>query len=94
MEREIRLPERQLLAAVLKRALFDYFGGRREERESARQWFFGEENSEELFSFAWVCAQLDISPDEFVDRISTVRPRGSQKAQEWWYNLRFQFDRN
>jgi hypothetical protein len=58
-------PERNLLAAVLARAICDAFGTAHCERHivrSARQWLFGKLNSKEVFSFAWVAVHLDLDP--------------------------------
>lgn len=97
LENESKNPERHLLTAVVKRALFDYFGGDKDERQMARDWLF-EENStfdRELiaeaqlpaFSFKWICFQLDINPDQFLNRIQGLHPRGQKRTQEWWYQL-------
>ncbi len=58
-------PERNLLAAVLARAICDAFGTAHCERHivrSARQWLFGKLNTTKPFSFAWVCLHLDLDP--------------------------------
>ncbi len=57
--------ERNLLAAVLARAICDAFGTAHCERHvvrSARQWLFGKLEPKEPFSFAWVCIHLDLDP--------------------------------
>lgn len=58
-------PERNLLAAVLARAICDAFGTAHCERHivrSARQWLFGKLTPTKPFSFAWVCLHLDLEP--------------------------------
>ncbi|MGI6681393.1 MAG: hypothetical protein ACOX3T_07950 [Bdellovibrionota bacterium] len=58
-------PERNLLAAVLSRAICDAFGSARCERHvirSARQWIFSELTPKVPFSFAWIALQLDLDP--------------------------------
>ena len=58
-------PERNLLAAVLARAICDAFGTAqcdRHEVRSARQWLFGKLTPKKPFSFAWVAIQLDLNP--------------------------------
>lgn len=58
-------PERNLLAAVLARAICDAFGTAHCERHvvrSARQWLFGKLQITKPFSFAWVCMYLDLDP--------------------------------
>jgi len=58
-------PERNLLAAVLARAICDAFGSAqcdRHEVRSARQWLFGQLTPKLPFSFAWVALHLDLEP--------------------------------
>jgi hypothetical protein len=58
-------PERNLLAAVLARAICDAFGTAHCERHvvrSARQWLFGKLTPKKAFSFAWVALHLDLDP--------------------------------
>jgi hypothetical protein len=62
--REVK-PERNLLAAVLARAICDAFGSAQCDRHvvrSARQWLFGPLDSSKAFSFAWVVQHLDLEP--------------------------------
>ncbi len=57
--------ERNLLAAVLARAICDAFGSAHCERHivrSARQWLFGKLTPKRPFSFAWVALHLDLEP--------------------------------
>ena len=58
-------PERNLLAAVLSRAICDAFGDAQVDRHvarSARQWLFGMLTPSKAFSFAWVAIHLDFDP--------------------------------
>ena len=58
-------PERNLLAAVLARAICDAFGSAQCDRHvvrSARQWLFGALTPTRAFSFAWVAQHLDLEP--------------------------------
>lgn len=58
-------PERNLLAAVLARAICDAFGSAQCDRHvvrSARQWLFGALRPTRAFSFAWVSQHLDLEP--------------------------------
>lgn len=62
--REVK-PERNLLAAVLARAICDAFGSAQCDRHvirSARQWLFGALTPKKAFSFAWVAQHLDLDP--------------------------------
>ncbi|MCS6892952.1 MAG: hypothetical protein NZO16_00035 [Deltaproteobacteria bacterium] len=59
--------ERNLLAAVLARAICDAFGSADVEkhvRRTARQWIFGTKDSNNPFCFEWVCHSLEIDPQE------------------------------
>lgn len=58
-------PERNLLAAVLARAICDAFGSAQCDKHivrSARQWLFGPLTPARAFSFAWVSQHLDLDP--------------------------------
>lgn len=65
-------PERNLLAAVLARAICDAFGTAHCERHivrSARQWLFGKLTPTRPFSFAWVALHLDLEPLSLQDSL-------------------------
>lgn len=65
-------PERNLLAAVLARAICDAFGTAHCERHivrSARRWIFGKLTPKESFSFAWVAIHLDLNPVELQNNL-------------------------
>lgn len=65
-------PERNLLAAVLARAICDAFGTAHCERHivrSARQWLFGKLTPKKSFSFAWVALHLDLDPISLQDSL-------------------------
>lgn len=65
-------PERNLLAAVLARAICDAFGTAHCERHivrSARQWLFGKLTPKRPFSFAWVALHLDLDPISLQDSL-------------------------
>ncbi|MDR2337800.1 MAG: hypothetical protein LBE20_04020 [Deltaproteobacteria bacterium] len=58
-------PERNLLSAVLSRAILDAFGSAQCDKHivrSARQWLFGPLTPLKAFSFAWVSKHLDLDP--------------------------------
>ena len=77
-------PERNLLAAVLARAICDAFGTAHCERHvvrSARQWLFGRLNLKKPFSFAWVCMYLDLDPLSLQDCLRTYEGN-PEKLQE------------
>jgi len=65
-------PERNLLAAVLARAICDAFGTAHCERHivrSARQWLFGKLTPKKPFSFAWLALHLDLDPISLQDSL-------------------------
>lgn len=65
-------PERNLLAAIMARAICDAFGTAHCERHlvrSARCWLFAEINLKRPFSFGWVCRELDLNPNELQDKL-------------------------
>jgi len=64
--------ERNLLAAVLARAICDAFGTAHCERHvvrSARQWLFGKLTPKEPFSFAWIALHLDLEPEQLQESL-------------------------
>jgi hypothetical protein len=67
-------PERNLLAAMLRRALFDFTNGSSEEQVAATEWFF-DGLTHEPFSFAWVCTHLNLDPESIQKRMKTLRSR-------------------
>jgi len=72
-----RIPERHLLVAILRRALFDYVQGSGEEKVAARDWLF-DEDQHTLFSFRWICTQLEIDAGSILFRL---KRRGGRKVQ-------------
>lgn len=59
----LRTPERNLLAAVLARAICDAFGSSFADSgtiRSAKRWLASEEIHD--FSFFWVCQNLELDP--------------------------------
>ncbi len=77
-------PERNLLAAVLSRAICDAFGTAHCERHivrSARQWLFGKLKPKKAFSFAWVCLHLDLDPIELQQTLRSYE-KNPENVQE------------
>jgi len=74
-------PERNLLAAVLARAICDAFGTAHCERHvvrSARQWLFGKLTPKRSFSFAWVALHLDLDPISLQHTLRTYEDNPEQ----------------
>lgn len=61
-------PERHLLVAVLRRALFDYVQGSNLEREAARDWLF-DEDDRAIFTYRWICTHLGMEPESILSRL-------------------------
>ncbi len=57
-------PEKRLLAAVLQRAITDYVSGEGELQESAKQWLFDSDYTEDSFCFSYICEALDFHQEE------------------------------
>lgn len=58
-------PERNLLAAILGRAILDLYGDAVVDRlivANARAWLYAPINDEIMFSFGWVAKNLDLDP--------------------------------
>ena len=78
-------PERNLLVAMLERALLDYFGNQEIERSEADDWLFDERADEnDEFSFPWICAHLELDPERVRNRLLVMRPTGQISAGHWW----------
>ncbi len=77
-------PERKLLVAILRRAVFDYFGAHSQERSAAEEWFFGESSESEKFSFAWVCLQLGFEESRILTRLRSINPKHFHAQQRYF----------
>lgn len=62
-----RNPEERLLIAIICRAIADCVDGCEEAEE------FLLDDSEEDFSFRWMCAHLDLDPSRFVKKLQSQR---------------------
>lgn len=84
-------PERDLLVALFRRALFDYFGASEEQRRSAEEWFFSDDLEEQgVFTFSWTCMQLGVDAGSVRTRLLTMERDESLSTQEWWGKLAVQ----
>ena len=80
-------PERNLLMAILERALLDLVGNEDKQVEDAEQWFFGEEEQplrEQEFSFPWICQQLDLDLSTISEKVRTMPKRGNSRIAPWY----------
>ncbi|MCB0359772.1 MAG: hypothetical protein KDD44_09050 [Bdellovibrionales bacterium] len=63
IETEAQSPERNLLVAMLQRALLDLVSGAESDRNLAREWLLEPVGGEPYvpFSFPWICAELGLN---------------------------------
>lgn len=54
------VPEKRLLAAVLQRAVTDFFQGDGELAESAKDWLLHDEPKDAPLTFEFICEALDL----------------------------------
>ena len=71
-------PERNMLMAVLERAILDYVGNDQKDVQAAEHWIFAPRDNEDFepFSFAWVCSELDLEPNSIEKIIQEMPKRG------------------
>jgi hypothetical protein len=76
--------ERNLLAAVLARAICDAFGSAQCERHivrSAKQWLFGKIDVTVPFSFGWIAVQLDFEPEDLQKNLRSYKNKPAETLQ-------------
>ena len=78
------LPEKNLLVAMLERALLDYLGNQRVETEEAYEWMYSDADINDEFSFNWICMHLDLCPSDVRENVQAMRRRGETGASRWW----------
>ena len=85
--RERGTPERNLLMATLERAILDYVGNHKAEVQAAEDWIFADTDTYKpvLFSFAWVCEQLDLEPRKIAQIIRDMPKRGNRRVAPWYF---------
>lgn len=84
-------PERNLLMAILERAILDFVGNDSTEAEEAESWLFDDQtNTRHAFSFAWVCDQLDLNPSKISAAIKAMPKRGNYRVAPWYFQKREQ----
>lgn len=77
-------PERSLLVALLRRALFDFFGGSSAERDAAKEWMLEATSSDVPFSFGWVCDHLDMDAERVRKYVFQTKLTSNRPTVEWW----------
>ena len=60
------VPEKNLLIAILHRAILDYIGNQPLQASEAEEWLFSEAPENCQFSFHWVCLHLGLAPKDIL----------------------------
>lgn len=77
-------PERELLIAILDRAVLDFCGREGELHEKAKEWLFGDHDYENLFSFEAICGHLGLHPGSLRKRVLELKiPKNVSQAHRW-----------
>ena len=88
---ETGTPERRLLLAMLERAILDFVGNDKREMEEADEWLFGDEdsendeNSKRIFTFKWICQELDLNMVKIALKIKNMPKRGDKRVPPWYF---------
>jgi len=80
--------EKNLLVALLERAVHDFFGNQQDEKVEAREWLFDDAGENDAFSFDWVCMHLDLNSAAVRSQLRQMRPRGDMHVGQWWCGTR------
>lgn len=85
-------PERNLILAILERAILDYTGNDPEQAEDAELWLFGGEidPEPEEFTFPWVCNELDLDLKDVTQKIRLMPRRGNSRVPPWYQTAEYQ----
>lgn len=75
------VPERNLLSAVLTRTVLDLRSPDKKTADDAYGFLLAECTTEDPFSFRWLCSQLDIDPDMFLERV--LGPKALDLTAVW-----------
>lgn len=86
-------PERNLLMAVLERAILDFVGNTERDVQAAEDWIFDDDDNDgdattlpcPIFSFRWVCQQLDLDPARVMQTVQAMPKRGSNRTAPWYF---------
>ena len=80
-------PERNLILAILERAILDFVGNDEKEARLAEDWIFGHLKTEtpEEFSFAWICHHLDLDKGKISGIIRAMPKRGDRRIAPWYF---------
>ncbi|MEZ4753693.1 MAG: hypothetical protein R3A13_05205 [Bdellovibrionota bacterium] len=81
-------PERNLLMAIVERAILDLVGNDSAEEKRAEEWIFGDLDEHKplgQFSFPWICEQLDLDIEQTAEKIRQMPKRGSRRVAPWYF---------
>ncbi len=80
-------PERNLLMAILVRAILDFVGNNSQEAEEAEEWLFAgsSRDEDEPYTFAWLCQQLDLDKFSIAEKIRAMPKRGNRRIAPWYF---------
>lgn len=97
-QNETGTPERNLMLAVLERAILDYVGNDIKEREAAAFWLFDDsddskdENDDlsefdvgEQYTMKWVCHFLDLEHKAVLKMVKAMPQRGEKRVAPWYW---------
>ena len=73
------VPEKRLLAAVLQRAITDFFAGEGDLCESARVWLLDDEPTDAPLTFEFICEALDL---DLGNLRSAIAEQGAAMSRE------------
>ncbi|HMO16728.1 MAG TPA: hypothetical protein PKA63_02635 [Oligoflexia bacterium] len=77
-------PERELLIAILDRAVLDFCGREGDLHERAKEWIFGESDPDNAFSFEAICEHLGLVPSALRKRVLEINiPKHVSQAHRW-----------
>jgi hypothetical protein len=83
---ETGTPERRLLLAVLERAILDYVGNDEKEIAEADDWIFDSDPiNKSVFSFGWLCQELDLDEEVIAEKIRSMPRRGNRRVAPWYF---------
>ena len=78
-------PERNLLMAILERAILDFVGNDGEALREAEDWIFDLPSPAMPFTFSWICQQLDLNDADIRTRIAQMPKRGNRRIAPWYF---------
>lgn len=76
MQKGQPVPERQLLAAIVFRALLDLGAKKYQDRQSAKKWLMSE--NERAFSFKWICKELYADAEAVRQKTQELLKKGTK----------------